>query len=373
MAVRFLHTADLQIGKLFGQFPSDVASKLRAARLDTLRRIANYAKTHALDGVLVAGDCFDDIGVSDETLRRFLAATGAYQGPWILLPGNHDPAIAESPWTRLRRLLLPPLPPNLIIADRAKPVRLGNNAFVLPAPLFRRADTSDVTEWFDTADTGEGMIRIGLAHGCVQGILPGESEAKNPISQDRVGRARLDYLALGDWHGRFQVSERAWYSGTPEPDRFRANDPGYALEVTIENSSRTPIVNSVPISTFAWVQCHLTISPGGADDITSNLNMSDNQLERVILDLHLHGTIDLATNSEIRERLDSLRARVVHLSEHDDELIIEPTPDDLDSIDLRGFVRVAANQLRDKISGPDAETARRALALLYGLHRRASG
>ena len=107
MGIRFLHTADLQIGKGFGQFPPDVAGALRFQRLETLKRIASLARDRSVDAVLIAGDCFDDIAVADDTLRRFKVALEPFDGTWVLLPGNHDPAIAESPWSRLRRLSLP--------------------------------------------------------------------------------------------------------------------------------------------------------------------------------------------------------------------------------------------------------------------------
>jgi DNA repair exonuclease SbcCD nuclease subunit len=230
MTIRFLHTADLQIGKPFGQFPPEIAAPLRAARFDTLKRVALLGRDRGVDAVLVAGDCFDDIAVSDDTLRRFKVALEPFGGVWVLLPGNHDPAMAESPWTRLRRLSLPS---NVIIADEPKPSPISNNAVVLPAPLRRRRDAADLTEWFDTAVT-EDLVRVGLAHGSVREFLPDGSEAANPVALQRAELARLDYLALGDWHGRLQVSERTWYSGTPEPDRFRSNEPGYVLEVAID-------------------------------------------------------------------------------------------------------------------------------------------
>ena len=60
MTVRFIHTADLQIGKGFGQFPSDVSATLRNQRLATLQNVAQLARDRTLDFILVAGDYFDD-------------------------------------------------------------------------------------------------------------------------------------------------------------------------------------------------------------------------------------------------------------------------------------------------------------------------
>ncbi|MDP2356902.1 MAG: DNA repair exonuclease [Beijerinckiaceae bacterium] len=370
MGIRLLHTADLQLGKGFGQFPPDVAAALRSERMETLKRIAVLAQTLTVDAVLVAGDCFDDIAVADETLRRFRVALEPFDGTWVLLPGNHDPAIAESPWSRLRRLSLPA---NVIIADRPEPIVLSNKVAVLPAPLCRRRDAADLTDWFDAAVTEEGLVRIGLAHGSVRDFLPEASEAANPIAIDRADRARLDYLALGDWHGRLQISERTWYSGTPEPDRFRANEPGYVLDVTIEAAGVMPSVEAIRVGTYRWIQRSLEIVPGGTEEIRAGLDVPEGELERCVVQLDLRGTIDLATRMAVSEKLDDLGARVMHLEENDVGLVVEPTDDDLDAIDVTGFVRVAMNRLREKLHGSDATTARRALALLYGLHHRSAG
>ena len=367
LGIRFVHTADLQIGKSFGQFPPDIATVLRTGRLETLKRIAALARDRGVDAVLVAGDCFDDIAVADETLRRFKVALEPFDGTWVLLPGNHDPAIAESPWSRLKRLALPT---NVIIADEPVPIAIGDRAVVLPAPLRRRRDAADLTDWFDTALTDDHLIRIGLAHGSVREFLPEASEAANPIALDRVERSRLDYLALGDWHGRLQVSERTWYSGTPEPDRFRANDPGYVLDVSIESSGATPRIEAVPIATYRWMQRTIEITPGGPEEIRHALGIAEAELARLVLRLDLEGTIDLATRAAVDDVLGDVGARVLHLEEGIAGLAVEPTGDDLDGIDTAGFVRVAMNRLREKLVEPEAETARRALALLYGLHHR---
>lgn len=337
---------------------------MRAARLDTLRQIALLAREHSVDAVLLAGDSFDDIAVSDDTLRRFKVALEPFLGTWIVLPGNHDPAIAESPWTRLRRLSLPR---NVIIADEPTPIPIGDGAVVLPAPLRRRRDAADLTEWFDTAMTGGGLVRIGLAHGSVREFLPEVCDAANPVALNRVERARLDYLALGDWHGRLQISERAWYSGTPEPDRFRSNEPGYVLDVKIEKAGTVPLVEAVAVGRYRWIQQVVEILPGGAEAIRDAL--LSQEPEHLILRVGLQGTIDLATYASLQEVIGDLRARVFYLEADESGLTADPTADDLDRIDTAGFVRGAIERLRQRPEGPDAATAQRALALLYGIYR----
>jgi hypothetical protein len=134
-----------------------------------------------------------------------------------------------------------------------------------------------------------------------------------------------------------------------------------------------PRVEGIPVATYRWIQRSVEITPGGAEEVRTGLDVSEEELERCVVQLDLEGTVDLATRMAVSEKLDDLSARVLHLKENDAGLVVEPTEDDLDAIDTAGFVRVAMNRLREKLHGPDATTARRALALLYGLHHRGGG
>src|SRR5262245_43456311 len=103
MPLTLLHTADWQLGKSFGNLPDEIGPILRDQRLKTVEALARIASERGVDAILVAGDVFDTNGVSDLVLRRALNAMKGFGGPWVLLPGNHDPALSESVWTRLAR------------------------------------------------------------------------------------------------------------------------------------------------------------------------------------------------------------------------------------------------------------------------------
>jgi hypothetical protein len=192
-------------------------------------------------------------------------------------------------------------------------------------------------------------------------------EAPNPVALDRAERASLDYLALGDWHGLRKITDRVWYSGTPEPDRFPVNEPGYVLCVAIDRPGAMPSVEHIPIAKYRWVQHSVEVRPSGADEIDHALAEAEPDFERLLIHLDLSGTIDLATQAAVEKILRDLRARVFHMESDETNLVAEPTEDDLDSIDTLGFVRVSMDQLREQLHGPQPETARRALSLLYGL------
>ena len=131
---KILHTADWQIGRQYGRFAPEDAATLAEARLSAVERIAELATREQVQAVLVAGDVFDAQTVSDRTIRRLFNAMQGYTGPWIMIPGNHDAALAESVWSRARRLSV--LPAHVHVALAPEVLTFAELGFaVLTAPL----------------------------------------------------------------------------------------------------------------------------------------------------------------------------------------------------------------------------------------------
>jgi DNA repair exonuclease SbcCD nuclease subunit len=373
MAISIIHTADWQIGKPFANIPGSAGAMLYEQRFHTIRRIAEVAQERAVDAVLVAGDVFDNNAVKNETIRRAMNAMAGFPGPWVLLPGNHDAALAESVWTRIKRW---GVPDNLMLATSPEPIALADGrAVVLPAPLRRRQEVVDLTEWFDAAETPAGAVRIGLAHGSVANRLPEEAEAKNPIADDRADRARLDYLALGDWHGTREIAPRTWYAGTPEPDRWKENDAGNVLLVKIEGPGAQPSVERIAVGHFHWRRLEASVhSCADIEVLDDAVRRFGIPAERLVLALWLEGTVDLATRMALGDMLERWRAQLRCLEVSDAGLIAEPSEDDLDRIDRGGFVRTAVDRLRARADDPadgNRDAARLALQILYVEHVKA--
>ena len=177
MAIRILHTADWQLGKPFAGLSGDTGALLRAARFDAVRTIARLAREHEVDAVLVAGDVFDDNYVERATVAKALAAMREFDGPWLLLPGNHDPALAASVWTRIAGDG-PPEQVRLATTPEPLPVADGM-AVVLPAPLTERHSQDDLTAWIDQAQRhrrrrcGSGSRTVPSPTGCRPTPMPG--------------------------------------------------------------------------------------------------------------------------------------------------------------------------------------------------------
>lgn len=369
MTLRLLHSADWQIGRVFSQFEPDDAAALFEARFHAVERLAALAVEHAVDSVLVAGDVFDAQTVSDKTIRRLFNAMQGYAGPWVLLPGNHDAALTESVWTRAHRLGA--IPPNVLPCLEPAPRVVAGKFAVLAAPLVQRHTYGDLTEVFVTAETPADLPRIGLAHGAVQGVLADDIDSANPIAGDRAATARLDYLALGDWHGSKRIDERTWYAGTPETDRFKANDSGQALLVSIESRGATPDVQTLRTGRYRWHQTEIRLAvPTDLDVALEALAASGGD---DVLQLRVSGVSDLHGQRRLQQAVDAARARVRALMYEAQDLRLEPTGEDIAALHADGYVGEVLRQLREEQSGPQAERARDALVILARMLDELSG
>src|SRR3546814_18466746 len=112
-------------------------------------------------------------------------------------------------------------------------------------------------------------------------------------------RAGLDYRALGDWHGKLQVTDRTWYACTPEPDRFRANEPGYVLKVTIEAPGAKPTVEPIAVAAYRWIEQTRDVMPGGVAEVSQGLDVTEPALERLVLRLDFHGPLALGKRTAL--------------------------------------------------------------------------
>lgn len=359
---RILHTADWQIGRQYSRFEVEDAVVLAAARTSTVERIAALAVAENVDAVLVAGDVFDAQGVSELTIRRLFNATSAFTGPWVMLPGNHDAALAESVWDRAERIGA--IPANVHVIKQPGVLTLEEQGLaILAAPLTQRQTYDDLTAWFDSAETAPGLLRVGLAHGSVQGLLHEDVDSHNPIAADRAATAQLDYLALGDWHGFKQVDARTVYSGTPEPDRFKDNGSGQVVLVDLPAIDEPPVLSAIEVGQYVWLQwrAHLDV----ASDLDALIQRLEALAPNAVLSLKITGQTDLAGQALLQRALAVAQARCRSVDCDVTALRLEPTDEDIAALSADGYLGDVIAELRDREG--DSLVAKDALVLLASL------
>lgn len=365
--IRFIHSSDLHLGKRFGNFSGDLPSRLREARHAAIARLAHHAREQGATTILLAGDTFDTETPAPDIRRQALAAMRDHAPiRWVILPGNHDSLQATELWTTLKG----EAPDNVVLAVEPRPIALAPNALLLPSPCTTRRPGRDLTEWMDREATADGTIRIGLAHGAIRSFSE-EAAASDVIAPDRAGRAGLDYLALGDWHGAVAIDPRTRYSGTPEPDRFKHDRPGEALLVSIPGHTALPEVTSLDTASFAWRSLELHLLDG--DDAVPALEAllpEARHRRQTLARVVASGRSRLAGRAALAAAITGAAPDFAFLELDDSCLATECEVEDLDQIDRAGALREAANVLLaeakdESRSAADRDIARAALARLF--------
>lgn len=338
--MRFIHTADIHLAKPFGRFDEDTRAALRAARLNALRKTGEEARIRDAEFILIAGDTFDAEAPPSKVVRRALDVMGEFSDLlWVLMPGNHDSLAAVDLWERIER----EKPDNVVLALTPEIIEIKDHVAVLPAPPTVRNPGVDLTEWLTGAETGQ-RFRIGLAHG---GILDFGSEEGTAavIPPDRAERSKLDYLALGDWHGQMSITPRTWYSGSPEADGFKGHPSAGALLVEIAGPGDLPVVTPVPIGQYAWQILKLDFF-AGTDPVEQVANvLTTSGRDKTLVRIEASGRLGLLEHSKLRNECDRIADDFHFFEVSLGELGIEQVVDDLDLIAEGGALRAAADSL----------------------------
>lgn len=365
----FIHSSDLHLGKPFGRFDEDLRVRLREVRHQKIARLAVVARDKGARHVLLAGDTFDAETPPPHIVRQAIRAFAQEKDiTWIILPGNHDSLLATELWARFKK----ECPENVVLALEEGVLTLEQGVELLTAPCPVRHAGRDLTEWMDAAATSSGALRLGLAHGPIQGFSE-EDAPLDIIAPDRARRARLDYLALGDWHGRLAVSSHCQYSGSPEADSFKHDQISSALHVEIEAPGAVPKVIEVKTGDMRWLSLELDFRPG--DDAISRLEGAlplPEHRRDALVDLKAFGRLSLAERARLDLAISDLSDDFGNFEADLDRLDLDHETADLDEIDPEaGALRTAADRLLAgaediEIDAEERRVKRAALARLYG-------
>ncbi len=370
--MKFIHTSDWQLGVGFGQIPGDGGALLRTQRIKTLETIGQVAKAKGAEFIVVAGDIFDSHGVGSDTIVKACAALRQIALPVILITGNHD-GYREPDNLYERKCWKEHCPDNVTICQTVDPVVLDQfKVVIFPCPLSRKLVIVDPTEHLaQVAATfaKSDYLRIGLAHGPVHGFEIEDGEGGGGVidAPGAVKNAQLDYLALGDWHGTLKVGDRIWYSGTPETDRFRNNDSGNVLLVSLDGKQSLPVVESICTTAYEWLMENRNIQ--NKDDVES-LKDCLKGIDRPagkLLRIELSGVLNMELLHELQDVIENQRAALLYLRDYVD-ILLEPSPEEIAGISEGGFVRNTVEKLQaimKSAQGEAAEDAKLALQIMY--------
>ncbi len=371
---RFIHSSDLHLGRHFGAIPQpsdgNIRGRLMEARHGAIGSLAAAARDHGAGHVVLAGDTFDTPTPSRPVLQQALAAMGeAADVTWWLLPGNHDNLREAEPlWDAVRDG-----PGNVRALTAAEPVELKPGATLLPCPVEWRSAGRDPSAPLMEMPSDEGSLRIGLVHGGITDF----TESGDSIPPDRDRTARLDYLGLGDWHGRMEVGPRVHYCGTPEQDRFKHGRRGVCLAVSLPGPGAAPVTAEVETGAFLWTETDLPLSPRQDTPAALATLLPATGRRDTLLRIRATGWIGLPEQAELARAAAAAGPDFAHFELLTRHLGTHYERADLDEIDRAGALRLAAESLLEEAQdetrgGADRTIAGDALARLYAYAKEAA-
>jgi DNA repair exonuclease SbcCD nuclease subunit len=370
--VRFLHTADWQLGMTRHFLDAEAQGRFSQARIDAIQRLADVAAAHDCAFVVVAGDVFETNQPDRTTLGRALDALQAFTVPVYLLPGNHD--VYDPGSVYRQRSFLDRCPAGVeVLADR-RPRTPCHGVQVVGAPWTSKHPLTDLVAETCAQQPADGAVRVVVGHGTAD-VLSGDFDQPGTFRladvDPSIATGKVSFLALGDRHSTSSVgaSGRIWFSGSPEPTAYTEDDPGNALVVDLDDDP--PRVQKIPVGTWAF---HVIArSVDGDDDLDHLLADLDAVPERsrAIVKLKIDGTLTLTQAARLERELDA-REDVFGALEHPErhrDIVIAPDTADVQALPLGGYAAVARDRLLDRSGGDgdEALAATDALGLLVRL------
>ena len=223
---RLLHTSDVHLGG-YDTGPEYKRDEVEA----TFRSVIDLGREAGVDGLLIAGDFFDNARVRPETLEFAATEIARLERPVVIGPGNHDHVGPGSVYDRYPFHEVANL--QMIRDPEGETLALDG----LGIEVWGRPHTERVLDFkpfLAPPPRGSAPWQIGIGHGHYihpQAVL----EHSFHIREAHLASTERDYVALGHWEQltRVAAGDRvvAAYSGCPEGLAHRKG--GWALIVDL--------------------------------------------------------------------------------------------------------------------------------------------
>ena len=383
--MRFVHTADWQLGMTRHFLAGEAQPRYSAARRDAVAGLGSLAAEVSAELVVVAGDVFEHNQLAPQVISQSLEAMRAIGIPVYLLPGNHDPLDASSVYTSA--LFKAECPANVTVLARAGIHEVRPGLQIVAAPWRSKAPTTDQVAGVLDGLPADGVTRVLVAHGGVDVLDPDPSKPsliRLAGVEDALARGAVHYVALGDKHSLTEVggTGRIWYSGSPEVtnyDDVEAN-PGHVLVVDLDESIplRAVSVDARKVGRwrFGTLNRHVDNSRDIAD-LDLNLDLMPDK-DRTVLRLALIGSLTVTDRAALDACLDKYSRLFASLRVWDShsDLAVIPADGEFTDLGIGGFAAAAVEELVETARTGDSDTAgdaQAALALLLRLTDRGRG
>ncbi len=230
--MRIAHIADTHVG--FSAYRrSDPVTGMNQREVDiyqAFERLVDSIISKRPDVVLHSGDLFDSVRPSNRALSvvlEQLLRLSAAKIPVVLIAGNHStPRLKET--GSVFRLFEHIEGVTAFYTPGMHRLEMGD----LTITGFPHQDKESMVEALQNWKRGRSRYEVGMLHAGIQGLTRysmGEANELNLPSS--LLNLEADYIALGHFHDKEQITENAWYSGSLERLSFAeaGQEKGYML------------------------------------------------------------------------------------------------------------------------------------------------
>jgi DNA repair exonuclease SbcCD nuclease subunit len=371
--MRFVHTADWQLGMTRHFLEGEAQPRYSAARRDAVAGLGALVADAGAQFVVVAGDVFEHNQLDPRVVSQSLEAMRAIGVPVYLLPGNHDPLDASSVYTSA--LFRQECPSNVTVLDRVGVFPVAPGVEIVAAPWRSKKPTHDLVAEALDGVVADGTRRVLVAHGGVDILDPDPTRPGSIMLsalETALREGAVHYVALGDKHSRMQVGStgQIWYSGSPEVTNYDdiEPDPGQVLVVDLDDQ---PSVTAHRVGTWRFVTLRRPVDDTrDIADLDLNLDMLPDK-DRTVVRLALTGTLTVTERAALDACLDKYSRLFawVGVWEKQSDIAVVPADGEFTDLGIGGFAASAVEELvvaaqQDDESAGDAQAA---LALLLRL------
>jgi exonuclease SbcD len=331
--IKFIHTADLHLGKSFHEqsLIDDQSAMLNA--LESILKDDSYA------ALVISGDIYDRSIPSPEAINLFGSFLNAVKSrrpllDIVVIPGNHDSAARLGFGRELFANLKLHFAAEPMHCD--KPVIIEHNKkkcaffllpFLQPGSLnnledeFLRSQSELVLEASKRLENARlELAKNGVALSVLAAHLFAAECAESGSERVFLGNAEkidislfnnFNYIALGHLHRCQSAAKNAWYSGSPLAYSFdESNQEKYFLSVELDedyvNVDKIPITPLHQVTRLSGPFTRFTGDISGDKEI---LKAKDDYLEIRLTDRNI--------NENARERLRLVFPRLLYLRQDD--------------------------------------------------------
>ena len=203
--MKLVHSADLHLGRAFSSLTSQMAEIRREELWLALENQVAYCLDQGISYLLLTGDIFEQDYTGYFDLKRFASIVSPIDNV-IVIKGNHDYRLGAIEGE------------NIHLIDDIEVLEFPKDHLTVYGLSWTGPLEPDLSRLRDLDVPGDGY-KVCLLHGDFQA---------SDFQKAEDFFKKMDYVALGHIHKAGQLTDRAYYPGSPEPlDISEEGDHGF--------------------------------------------------------------------------------------------------------------------------------------------------